>query len=121
MNLPPVVSQSEWEEALAGKQLTRSHDELAAERRRLPRVAFDKQYVFEGPAGETALIDFFERCRQLIVYHFMFHPSASGWPDAGCDGCSMFVDQVTDLAHLRARVCDTAFALVSPEYDGTAS
>jgi predicted dithiol-disulfide oxidoreductase (DUF899 family) len=31
--------------------------------------------------------------------------------DAGCDGCSMFVDQIGHLAHLHAR--DTSFALVS--------
>ena len=93
MKLPPVVSASEWEAALADmrakeKQLTRQHDELAAARRRLPLVAFDKEYVFEGQDGGARLIDLFEGRRQLIVYHFMFHPEASGWPDAGCDGCS---------------------------------
>jgi predicted dithiol-disulfide oxidoreductase (DUF899 family) len=116
MKLSPVVSPSEWDEALAEirgreKQLTHQHDELAAARRRLPRVAFDKQYVFDGRVGEASLIDLFEGRRQLIVYHFMFQPGASGWPEAGCDGCSMFVDQITHLAHLRAR--DTSFVLVS--------
>jgi predicted dithiol-disulfide oxidoreductase (DUF899 family) len=48
---------------------------------------------------------------QLIVYHFMFGPGAHGWPDSGCPGCSMFVDQVGHLAHLNAR--DVSFALVS--------
>jgi predicted dithiol-disulfide oxidoreductase (DUF899 family) len=116
MQLPPVVSESEWEAALAEirtreKQLTRQHDELAAARRRLPRVAFEKQYLFEGPDGEASLVDLFGPHRQLIVYHFMFQPGASGWPEAGCDGCSMVVDQLTNLAHLRAR--DTSFVLVS--------
>jgi predicted dithiol-disulfide oxidoreductase (DUF899 family) len=116
MKLPPVASASEWEAALADirakeKQLTRQHDELAAARRRLPLVAFDKEYVFEGQDGGARLIDLFEGRRQLIVYHFMFHPEASGWPDAGCDGCSMVVDQLTHLAHLHAR--DTSFVLVS--------
>src|SRR5688572_5296238 len=100
MKLPPVVSESEWETALGEirakeKQLTHQHDELAAARRRLPRVAFEKQYVFGGERGDASLIDLFEGRRQLIVYHFMFQPGASGWPEAGCDGCSMFVDQVT--------------------------
>jgi predicted dithiol-disulfide oxidoreductase (DUF899 family) len=45
------------------------------------------------------------------VYHFMFGPGAHGWPSAGCPGCSMFVDQIGDLAHIHAR--DTSFALVS--------
>ena len=116
MELPPVVSPNEWQAAREAvlakeKELTRAHDALAAERRRLPRVAFDKEYVFEGPGGEVTLLDLFEGRTQLIVYHFMFHPQASGWPDAGCDGCSMVVDSVAHLAHLHAR--DTSFALVS--------
>jgi predicted dithiol-disulfide oxidoreductase (DUF899 family) len=116
MNLPRVVSQSEWEaargELLAKeKEAARSRDALAAERRRLPMVRIETDYVFEGPDGKARLLDLFEGRRQLIVYHFMFAPGAPGWPDAGCDGCSMFVDQVGHLAHLHAR--DTSFALVS--------
>jgi predicted dithiol-disulfide oxidoreductase (DUF899 family) len=116
MNLPQVVSPEEWQAAhekllAKEKEATRARDALAAERRRLPMVQFDKDYVFEGPDGEVSLIDLFEGRRQLIVYHFMFQPGASGWPDAGCDGCSMVVDNVGHLAHLHAR--DTSFALVS--------
>jgi predicted dithiol-disulfide oxidoreductase (DUF899 family) len=59
----------------------------------------------------VSFLDLFEGRRQLILYHFMFGPGAHGWPDAGCDGCSMFVDQVGHLAHLHAR--DTSFVLVS--------
>jgi predicted dithiol-disulfide oxidoreductase (DUF899 family) len=70
-------------------------------------VRIDKEYVFEGPNGAASLRDLFEGRRQLIVYHFMFGPNQ----DQGCDGCSMFVDQVGHLAHLHAR--DTSFALVS--------
>jgi predicted dithiol-disulfide oxidoreductase (DUF899 family) len=116
MSFPTAASQEEWQaahEALIAKEkeATRARDRLAAERRTLPVVRFDTEYVFEGPAGEASLLDLFEGRRQLIVYHFMFHPGAPGWPSAGCDGCSMFVDQVGHLAHLHAR--DTAFALVS--------
>ena len=112
MNLPPVVSQDEWQAALDAirakeKEHTRARDALAAERRRLPRVRIDKDYVLEGPAGEARLIDLFEGRSQLLLYHFMFGPNQ----DAGCDGCSMFTDQVGHLAHLHAR--DTSFALVS--------
>jgi predicted dithiol-disulfide oxidoreductase (DUF899 family) len=110
------VSQPEWEtaheELLAKeKEATRSRDALAAERRKLPMVRIEKDYVFDGPDGKAGLLDLFEARRQLIVYHFMFAPGAPGWPDAGCDGCSMFVDQVGHLAHLHAR--ETSFALVS--------
>jgi predicted dithiol-disulfide oxidoreductase (DUF899 family) len=116
MKLPEVVSQPEWEaaheELLAKeKEATRARDALAAERRRQPVVLIERDYAFEGPDGEASLLDLFEGRRQLIVYHFMFAPGAPGWPDAGCDGCSMFVDQVGHLAHLHAR--DTSFALVS--------
>jgi predicted dithiol-disulfide oxidoreductase (DUF899 family) len=114
--LPPVVSPTEWEAARQAllakeKEATRARDVLAAERRRLPMVRIDKDYVFEGPEGKASLLDLFEGRRQLILYHFMFAPDVHGWPTAGCDGCSMFVDQVGHLAHFHAR--DTSFALVS--------
>ncbi len=112
MNLPPVVSDTEWQaahEALLAKEkeATRARDALAAERRRLPRARIEKRYAFEGPEGEVTLPELFEGRRQLLLYHFMFGPNQ----DAGCDGCSMFVDQVGHLAHLHAR--DTSFAVVS--------
>jgi predicted dithiol-disulfide oxidoreductase (DUF899 family) len=112
MNLPPVVSPAEWQvarENLLGKekQATRARDALAAERRRMPMVEIDKDYIFEGRHGKAGVLDLFEGRRQLIVYHFMFGPSQ----DEGCDGCSMFVDNIGHLAHLHAR--DTSFALVS--------
>jgi predicted dithiol-disulfide oxidoreductase (DUF899 family) len=116
VNLPEIVSAEEWraahERLLAKeKHATRERDALAAERRRQPMTEITKDYVFEGPDGKATLLDMFEGRRQLILYHFMFGPGASGWPDAGCDGCSMFVDQIVHLAHLHAR--DTSFVLVS--------
>ena len=114
--LPPVVSDAEWQAAherllAREKELTGTHDALAAERRRHPRQRFEKEYLFEGRDGRATLADLFEGRRQLIVYHFMFHPEASGWPDAGCDGCSMVVDCFPHPAHLHAR--DVTLALVS--------
>jgi predicted dithiol-disulfide oxidoreductase (DUF899 family) len=116
MKRPPAVSPAEWqtahEELLAKeKDATRARDALAAERRRLPMVRIEKDYVFEGPDGKAGLLDLFEGRRQLIVYHFMFAPGVNGWPDAGCDGCSMVVDNIGHLAHLHAR--DTSLVLVS--------
>jgi predicted dithiol-disulfide oxidoreductase (DUF899 family) len=116
VNLPEIVSEAEWQAAherllAKEKQATRERDALAAERRRQPMVEIEKDYRLEGPEGEARLVDLFQGRRQLILYHFMFGPGASGWPDAGCDGCSMFVDQVGHLGHLHAR--DTSFALVS--------
>jgi predicted dithiol-disulfide oxidoreductase (DUF899 family) len=112
MNLPPVVSETEWQETLDAlrakeKDATRARDALAAERRRLPRVRIDKDYELDGQDGKARLLDLFEGRRQLLLYHFMFGPTQN----AGCDGCSMFVDQIGHPAHLGAR--DTSFALVS--------
>src|SRR6185295_12115622 len=114
--LPPIVSPAEWEKAhkkllAKEKAATRKRDALAAERRRGPMVAIEKEYVFEGPKGEASLADLFEGRRQLILYHFMFSPDVDGWPAAGCPGCSMVVDQIGHLAHFHAR--DTSFVLVS--------
>jgi predicted dithiol-disulfide oxidoreductase (DUF899 family) len=112
MDLPPVVSQAEWQgardELLAKeKALTRAHDALAAERRRLPRVLIDKPYEFDGPNGKASLLDVFEGRRQLLLYHFMFGPNQ----EQGCDGCSMVLDNFGHPAHLNAR--DTTLAVVS--------
>jgi predicted dithiol-disulfide oxidoreductase (DUF899 family) len=114
MSLPHVASRDEWlaaRQALLAKEkeLTRQRDELNAERRRLPMVEIDQDYVFEGPDGRASLLDLFEGRRQLIVRHFMFDPS---WDD-GCPSCSAGADEISDglLEHLHAR--DTSFAVVS--------
>jgi predicted dithiol-disulfide oxidoreductase (DUF899 family) len=116
MNLPPIASPQEWHAAHAEllvkeKALTRARDALAAARRRMPRMAVEKQYEFDGPDGRASLLDLFEGRRQLIVYRFFFEPGVMGWPDAGCRGCSLGADQVSHLAHLNAR--DTTLAYVS--------
>jgi predicted dithiol-disulfide oxidoreductase (DUF899 family) len=116
MKMPPVVSPQEWDAAreellVKEKELTRARDALAAERRRMPRMAVDKGYRFEGPDGPAGLLDLFEGRRQLVLYRFFFEPGVDGWPEAGCRGCSFMADQVADLAHLNSR--DTTFANVS--------
>ena len=116
MKLPPSVSPADWQDAhekllAKEKQATRARDALAAERRRLPMVQIGKDYVFEGPDHKAGLLDLFEGRRQLILYHFMFAPGVEGWPESGCPGCSMFVDQVGHIADFHAR--DVSFALVS--------
>ncbi|HEV3249381.1 MAG TPA: DUF899 domain-containing protein [Puia sp.] len=115
-NLPKIVSLKEWEAAIERirikeKKATRERDALAAERRRLPMVRIEKDYKFDGPNGKTSLQDLFEGRRQLILYNFMFAPDVQGWPTAGCPGCSLFVDNIGNLAHLHVR--DISFALVS--------
>ena len=114
MSLPAVVSREEWREArrqllAREKEATRQRDALNAERRRLPMVRIDTEYVFEGPEGKATLADLFGGRRQLIVQHVMFAPD---W-DAACPGCTASVDERSDgvLTHLASR--DTAFVLVS--------
>ena len=122
MEKPRVVSQEEWLEARTNllvkeKRLTRERDALAAERRRMPWMAVEKQYVFEGPKGKASLLDLFEGRRQLIVYRAFFEPGVFGWPDHACRGCSLGADQVSNLVHLNARDTTLAFASRAPQPD----
>ena len=99
------------------KALTRSRDALAAERRRMPWVAVEKKYEFEGPKGKVGLLDLFEGRRQLIVYRAFFDPGVFGWPEHACRGCSLGADQVAHLAHLNARDTTLAYASRAPQAD----
>jgi predicted dithiol-disulfide oxidoreductase (DUF899 family) len=108
-----VVPHDEWIEArkaflVREKEFARQREALARDRRDLPWEAVTKEYVFDGPAGKTALPDLFDGCGQLVVYHFMFPPQ----DHAGCPHCSFWADSFNGSpAHLRAR--DAAFAAVS--------
>ena len=122
MKTPPIVSSQQWEAAreellVKEKELTRARDALAAERRRMPCVAVEKDYRFEGPDGPASLADLFEDRRQLIVYRAFYAPDVTtyaeggAYPERACVGCSMVADQVAHPAHLNAR--DTTLVFVS--------
>ncbi len=122
MKTPPVVSPQEWEAArqqllVKEKELTRARDALAAERRRMPWLALEKTYEFDGPKGKASLLDLFEGRRQLIVYRAFFEPGVFGWPKQACRGCSLMADQVAHLAHLNARDTTLVFASRAPQVD----
>jgi predicted dithiol-disulfide oxidoreductase (DUF899 family) len=90
-----VVSREEWRAARKQllsreKEFTRLRDQLSAERRELPWVRVDKEYVFDGPDGKETLADLFDGRSQLMVYHFMFGP---GW-EQGCPSCSFVSDHI---------------------------
>ena len=110
---PKVVSREEWlaarKELLAReKQLTHERDAVTAERRQLPWVKVEKNYVFDSPSGKKTLADLFNGKSQLIVYHLMFGPE---WQEA-CPSCSFNMDHTDGaLVHLAQR--DVSFAAVS--------
>lgn len=94
MHKPPVVSPQAWEAAreqllVKEKAETRARDALAAERRRMPWMAVEKGYAFEGPQGKVSLLDLFDNRHQLILYRAFYEPGVFGWPEHACRGCSM--------------------------------
>ena len=100
MKTPAIVSPEAWEAArqqllVKEKAQMRARDALAAERRRMPWMAVEKAYEFEGPRGKVSLLDLFEGRRQLIVYRAFFEPGVFGWPDHACRGCSLGADART--------------------------
>ena len=100
-----VVSREEWlvarKEFLAKeKEFTRLRDQLSQQRREMPWVKVDKDYVFDGPNGQVTLGDLFTGSSQLLVYHFMFCPS---W-EQGCKSCSFWADNYNGVSvHLNHR------------------
>src|SRR6266704_1559285 len=108
-----VVSQKEWVSArkkllLKEKKFSKLRDELNLERRKLPWVKVEKDYVFEGPKGKVSFADLFGGKSQLIIYHFMFGP---GWKE-GCPSCSLLSDHIDgSVVHLAAR--DVSLVVVS--------
>ena len=106
MDTPPIVSADAWEAAHARllvkeKAMTRARDALAAERRRMPWLAVERDYAFEGPDGRASLLDLFAGRTQLVV----------------CIGCSMVADQVADVSHLLRRDTSLVFVSRAPQAD----
>jgi predicted dithiol-disulfide oxidoreductase (DUF899 family) len=122
MKIPPIVTAQEWEAArqrllVKEKEVTRARDAMAAERRRMPWLAVEKDYEFDGPKGKASLVDLFEGRRQLVIYRAFFEPGVHGWPEHACIGCSLGADQVSHLAHLNARDTTLAYASRAPQAD----
>jgi predicted dithiol-disulfide oxidoreductase (DUF899 family) len=126
MKRPPIVSREEWTAArnellVKEKEMTRARDALAAERRRMPWMAVEKAYGFEGPDGPASLLDLFEGRRQLIVYRAFYEQGVTttaegtSYPERACVGCSMVADQVAHPAHLNARDTTLVFASRAPQ------
>jgi predicted dithiol-disulfide oxidoreductase (DUF899 family) len=113
METRKVVSQIDWLAArkkllLEEKKFSKLRDKLNLQRRKLPWVKVEKEYVFDGPKGKVTLADLFSDKSQLLIYHFMFGP---GWGE-GCEHCSFWADHF-DSVNLHIGQRDTAFAVVS--------
>lgn len=109
----PVVSQEEWlaaRKALLARERAMTHalDALRAERRELPWVKIEKDYVFEGPRGKCTLGDLFDGRSQLAIYHFMLSPGSGQI----CKGCAFISDNI-DAARQHFEQADLSFAAVS--------
>jgi predicted dithiol-disulfide oxidoreductase (DUF899 family) len=113
MTKQKIVSREEWLAARKAhlakeKQLTHLREELSRERRELPWVKVEKEYVFDGPDGKVKLADLFDGRSQLVVYHFMFDPEWS----QGCKSCSFMADNYDpSVVHLKHR--DVSLVAVS--------
>ena len=113
MTTHTVVSQKEWIEArkellTKEKEFTLLRDQLSEERRKLPWVKVEKDYVFDGPEGKQSLSDLFDGKSQLMIYHFMLGPE---WEE-GCPSCSFWADNFNGIdIHLAHR--DISFLAVS--------
>ncbi len=100
-----IVSRVDWlaarmEHLAKEKELTRQRDRLSQDRRELPWVKVDKEYLFDGPKGKETLAELFEGRSQLIIYHFMYGPD---WAE-GCPSCSFWADNFNDsVVHLNHR------------------
>ena len=108
-----VVSSEQWITARKKllkkeKELTRLRDEISFDRRQLPWVRVEKNYVFQGPNGPETLAGLFEGRSQLFVQHFMLGP---GWEE-GCKGCSFWADH-HDAANLHLANHDVTLLAIS--------
>src|SRR5690348_11100204 len=130
MDRRPVVPPAELEAArqemlVKEKEVTRARDALAAQRRRMPWMAVEKEYRFDGPDGSCTLLDLFEGRRQLIVYRAFYapdvttyaNPDTDSYPERACAGCSFGTDQIAHPAHLNARDTTLAYASRAPQHE----
>ncbi len=107
------MSAEEWIEASKAhlakeKELTRLRDQLSKDRRDLPWVKVDKEYVFDAPEGKKTLTELFDGRSQMIVYHFMFGPE---WEE-GCPSCSFLSDH-SDGARVHLENHDVKYVAIS--------
>src|SRR5947208_2063885 len=108
-----IASRTDWLVARKDllkreKELTRLRDQLSVERRALPWVKIDKEYIFDASEGKVTLADLFAGRSQLFIKHFMMSPGQV----TQCVGCSLEVDHLEGiLVHLENH--DITYAVVA--------
>src|SRR5579859_2383340 len=74
---------------------------ITTERRRLPWVPVEKEYVFDTEDGKKTLADLFDGRSQLLAYNIMFGPD---YELGACPGCTNLGDELDGTrVHLNHR------------------
>ena len=108
-----IVTRDRWLSARRAllareKEHTAARVAISRDRRSLPWVRIEKEYIFDTVRGPESLRSLFGPRSQLVIYHFMFGPD----DDAGCPHCSFWADSYDGVTtHLAQR--DVTFVLAS--------
>ncbi len=101
-----IATREEWQTARAElAKLEAEYAELGEkvteQRRRLPWVPVEKDYVFDTEDGKKTLADLFDGRSQLLAYNIMFGPD---YELGACPGCSNLGDELgATRVHLNHR------------------
>jgi predicted dithiol-disulfide oxidoreductase (DUF899 family) len=93
--MPTIGTSEEWQTARAElAKLEAEYAELGekvtAQRRELPWVPVEKEYVFDTQEGKKTLDELFEGRSQLLAYNIMFGPD---YTLGACPGCTSLGDE----------------------------
>ena len=101
-----IGTREEWQAARSDlAQLEAEYAELGQrvteQRRQLPWVRVEKEYVFDTQEGKKTLAELFDGRSQLLAYNIMFGPD---YELGACPGCTSLADELDGtLVHLNHR------------------
>src|SRR4051794_18205483 len=91
-----IGTREDWQAAraelakLEGEQ-AELMEKVTKQRRQLPWVPVDKEYVFDTEDGKKTLAELFDGRSQLLAYNIMFGPDYQG---GACPGCTNLGDEL---------------------------
>lgn len=93
--MPTIGTSEEWQTARAElatleAQYAELGEKVTAQRRELPWVPVEKDYVFDTQEGKKTLDELFEGRSQLLAYNIMFGPD---YTLGACPGCTSLGDE----------------------------